>query len=103
MLGLRMVASYSPEYASFIDRIILRWNFCQIVTPDGQLQNGRAEQKQWRKQVESDVGFGSYSASIFELWGFVLRQWRWRLSKSPSLMGFQSLSALRIRAFQACR
>lgn len=70
MLGLRMVASYSPEYASFIDRIILRWNFCPIVTPDGQLQNARAEQKQWRKQVESDVGFGSYSASVFELWGF---------------------------------
>lgn len=70
MLGLHMAESYSPEYASFIEKVISRWNFCSLVTPDGQLQNAHAQQKQWRTQVESDIGFGSYSTSVFELWGF---------------------------------
>lgn len=70
LLGLNMVVNYAPEYRSFVDRIILRWNFCPIMTPDGQLLNANVQAGKWQKIPESDIGYGGYSASIFGLWGF---------------------------------
>jgi len=71
MVGLRLVAAWHPEYAEYLERIPLRWNFCRIVDKQGQLFAGQMQQNQQMiTRPEGRLGDSEYSAAGFGEWGF---------------------------------
>lgn len=43
LVGMRFTAQSFPEYRTFLERIALRWNFCNLLTQDGQPLDGREQ------------------------------------------------------------
>ena len=74
MMALQVVASFHPQYGEYLQRIILRWNFCPVVDKQGQLSAGMWQQQQMRIQPEGRLGDSEYSAAGFGLWGFANQQ-----------------------------
>ncbi|OKB68361.1 hypothetical protein BHU62_02515 [Serratia marcescens] len=68
--GMRLTAQSFPEYRTFLERIALRWNFCELLNQDGQPLDGRAQNGDWRSTAAVDVGYADYSRAAFGLWGF---------------------------------
>jgi len=70
MMALRVVAASHPQYSEYLERIVLRWNFCQVVDQQGQLHAAQMQQQQLRVQPQGRLGYSEYSAAGFGLWGF---------------------------------
>lgn len=70
LVGMRFAAQSFPEYRTFLERIALRWNFCDLLTQDGQPLDGREKNGSWHSAVASDVGYTDYNHAAFRLWGF---------------------------------
>ncbi len=70
LTGMRFTAQSFPEYRTFLERIALRWNFCNLLTQDGQPLDGREQNGAWRSATASDVGYADYNSAAFRLWGF---------------------------------
>ncbi len=68
---LRLTAERAPQYGEYIDKIILRWNFCPVIDERRQscgppsLQNG-----QWTIREELRLGDSEYAASALSPVGF---------------------------------
>jgi hypothetical protein len=71
LVWLKIIKERYPYLANSIDNIPLRWNFCQMVSEDGQLfgtiVNGKGET---RYVQEGRLGYEEYAAKGFALWGF---------------------------------
>lgn len=70
MMALRIVAAFHPQYSEYLERVVLRWNFCPVVDKQGQLNAALAEQQQLRVRPEGRLGDSEYSAAGLGLWGF---------------------------------
>ncbi|PLR39583.1 hypothetical protein CYR55_06800 [Chimaeribacter californicus] len=70
MTGLRIVALWHPIYSEYLDRIILRWNFCNVVDNNGQLLRGGMRDGKLTPQPEGRLGYSEYGAAALALWGF---------------------------------
>jgi len=70
LVWLHIAKGFYPHFTEYIDRVVLRWNFCEIIdncgTLYGALQKGDAP----RIFQEGRVGYEEYAARGFELWGF---------------------------------
>lgn len=58
LVWLRIARDRYPTYAEYIDRAVLRWNFCPMLERKGALR------------LEGRLGYQQYAALGFELWGF---------------------------------
>lgn len=58
LVWLRIARDRYPTYAEYIDRAVLRWNFCPLLQRDGALRQ------------EGRLGYQQYAALGFQLWGF---------------------------------
>ena len=70
MLALRLTAERAPEYREYLEKIILRWNFCPVVDKDGELWSASEQNEQLLVRDELRLGESEYAASAFRLWGF---------------------------------
>ncbi|OKP52638.1 hypothetical protein A8A12_04465 [Serratia marcescens] len=70
LVGMRFAAQSFPEYRTFLERIALRWNFCDLLTQDDQPLDGREQNGSWHSAAASDVGYADYNHAAFRLWGF---------------------------------
>lgn len=70
MMALRIVAAFHPQYSEYLERIVLRWNFCPVVDDQGQLNAAMLQQQKLRVQPEGRLGDSEYSAAGLGLWGF---------------------------------
>lgn len=70
MLGLRLVTLDAPAYREFIERIIMGWNFCPMLTPQGALQDGEWRQNRWQTRPIANLAQSQYAAAAMGLWGF---------------------------------
>lgn len=70
MLALRLTAERAPQYGEYIDKIILRWNFCPVLDKDGELWSASLQNGQRTIREELRLGDSEYAASAFRLWGF---------------------------------
>ncbi len=70
MLALRLTAERAPQYGEYIDKIILRWNFCPVIDKDGELWSASLQNGQRTIREELRLGDSEYAASAFRLWGF---------------------------------
>ena len=70
LILLKITKERYPAHRDAVDRFVLRWNFCNVVT-DGQMfgaavgPNGRTRYLQ-----EGRLGYEEYAAKGFRLWGF---------------------------------
>ncbi|MCE9908842.1 MAG: DUF3131 domain-containing protein [Hafnia sp.] len=70
LVGMRMVIGYFPEYRTFVERSIMRWDFCSVVNQEGLPLDGQQQNNQWDTQVIDDTEYSDYSRAAFALWGF---------------------------------
>ncbi|NYU09984.1 hypothetical protein A8O28_12990 [Enterobacteriaceae bacterium CCUG 67584] len=70
MLALRLTAERAPQYREYLDKIILRWNFCRVMDNEGELWSASVQNGQPVLREELRLGESEYAASAFRLWGF---------------------------------
>ncbi|CAH0535178.1 hypothetical protein VST7929_02839 [Vibrio stylophorae] len=75
LIWMHIIKQRYPEYASSIDAVVLRWNFCNVIDKNGTmfgalLQPGKPVQY----LQEGRLGYEEYAAKGFELWGFNTKQ-----------------------------
>ncbi|WP_436874448.1 DUF3131 domain-containing protein [Kosakonia sacchari] len=70
MLALRLVSEWAPQYQEYLDKIVLRWNFCQVIDPHGELWSSSIENGKPVIREELRLGESEYAATAFRLWGF---------------------------------
>ncbi|MBC0855547.1 DUF3131 domain-containing protein [Pantoea stewartii] len=70
MLALRLTAERAPHYREYLDKIILRWNFCSVINNEGELWSASVQNGQPVVREELRLGESEYAASAFRLWGF---------------------------------
>lgn len=70
LTGMRMVIGDYPEYRTYLERAVMRWNFCSVVNKDGLPLDGQQQNNQWRAQAVADTEYSDYSRAAFALWGF---------------------------------
>lgn len=75
LVWMRIVKERYPYLANAIDNALLRWNYCNVIDEDGQL-NGSilGKDKETVYVQEGRLGYEEYAAKGFELWGFDTRQ-----------------------------
>lgn len=70
LIALRLVRNLSPDYAYYVDKTVLRWNFCPLFDAQGMLLSGTRRDGKLHMQDELRLGYSEYSALGFQLWGF---------------------------------
>ena len=70
MIWLKIVGEHYPEYHEYLDKIVLRWRFCQIIDDCGQLQRKFKSNNTWTVESEGRLGYQQYAGIGFSLWGF---------------------------------
>lgn len=70
MLALRLTAERAPQYREYLDKVILRWNFCPVMDGEGELWSASLQNGQPVVREELRLGESEYAASAFRLWGF---------------------------------
>lgn len=70
MLALRLTAEREPQYSEYLDKIILRWNFCPVIDSEGELWSSSWQNDRPAGREELHLGESEYAAMAFNLWGF---------------------------------
>ncbi|MDT3641202.1 DUF3131 domain-containing protein, partial [Cronobacter sakazakii] len=70
MLALRLVAQYHPQYSEYLERVVMRWNFCPVIDKDGTLYAAQMQNGLLTPRDEIRLGESEYAAAGFSLWGF---------------------------------
>lgn len=74
LIWLRVTEQRAPMLAEYIDKAVLRWNFCDVVDGDGLLYAGRKNGESTEITQEGRLGYEEYAALGFQAWGFDTRQ-----------------------------
>ncbi|MGY5957136.1 DUF3131 domain-containing protein [Kosakonia sp. BK9b] len=70
LLALRLVSEWAPQYQEYLDKIVLRWNFCPVIDTHGELWSSSLQNGAPVLREELRLGESEYAASAFRLWGF---------------------------------
>jgi hypothetical protein len=74
LIWLRITRQRAPALAEYIDKAVLRWNFCDVVDSDGTLYAGYKRNDGTEVVREGRLGYGEYAALGFQAWGFDTRK-----------------------------
>lgn len=74
LIWLRITRDRYPVYAEYIDRAVLRWNFCDAVDRRGALRGGARRDQQTETYQEGRLGYEQYAALGYRAWGFETAQ-----------------------------
>ncbi len=69
LIWLRLIRSHYPEFSEYIDRVILRWNFCDLVDECGLLYSGVKVKGEVNLFQEGRLGYEEYAALGYQLMG----------------------------------
>ncbi|MES2767350.1 MAG: DUF3131 domain-containing protein [Bacteroidota bacterium] len=70
LIALKIVREHYPEYGEYIDKAVLRWNYCDIIDTSGNLYSGYKSEKGTILVQDAKLGFKEYAARGFQAWGF---------------------------------
>jgi len=70
LIWLRIVSQQFPEFHEYVDKAILRWNFCDVIDQEGSLYTGTLVDKEISLHQEGRLGYEEYAAMGFRAWGF---------------------------------
>lgn len=73
LVALRIARNRYAEYGEYIDKIVLRWNFCDMIDTAGQLYGAANAGGYYNKFIEGKHGWKEYAARGFQAWGFNTR------------------------------
>lgn len=75
LLWLKIAKTWYPEYAEYVDHLVLRWDFCDVINDCGLLFGGgkTADGQSVFVFQEGRLGYEEYAAKGFRMWGFETR------------------------------
>ncbi len=69
LFWLNIIKSDAKYFSEYIDRIVLRYDYCGVSDEDGNLFNGVKENNKLTLHRENSIGYTEYAKSGFRLWG----------------------------------
>ncbi|XPV77591.1 MAG: DUF3131 domain-containing protein [Desulfovibrio sp.] len=73
LIWLKVLKEDYPLFAEGVDRAVLRWNFCMLISKEGALRSGRRVEGETNLTVEGRLGWEAYAARGYEMWGLEVR------------------------------
>jgi hypothetical protein len=70
MVWLKIIGERYPEYHEYLDKVVMRWGFCDIIDDCGALFSGIKQEKTLQKRQEGRLGYEDYAGTGYSLWGF---------------------------------
>ncbi|WP_169308407.1 DUF3131 domain-containing protein [Ferrimonas aestuarii] len=70
LIWLNYYRRHYPRFAEYIDKAVLRWDFCRLIDDSGSLTGGRVVDGQLERYQEGRLGYEEYAAYGYYLWGF---------------------------------
>lgn len=67
---LTITKCFYPTYGEYIDKAVVRWTFCDLIGPGGDLQSGMKIGDKVELYNEKRLGYEEYAVKGFQLWGF---------------------------------
>ncbi|WP_299013181.1 DUF3131 domain-containing protein [uncultured Photobacterium sp.] len=71
LIVLAMTKQRNPEFSEYIDKAVLRWNFCELVTEDGELFGATISGRQVQRYKEGRLGLEEYTSYGYLDWQIV--------------------------------
>ncbi|GAL06653.1 hypothetical protein JCM19237_2750 [Photobacterium aphoticum] len=71
LIVLAMTKQRNPTFSEYIDKAVLRWNFCELVSEDGELFGGTINNGQVFRYKEGRLGIEEYTAYGYLDWQIV--------------------------------
>ena len=76
LIWLQNLRSYAPQYGEYIDKAVLRWNFCKVIDDCGKLhgihRNSNADPPS--RYPDEPLGYQEYAQMGYVAWGFPQRK-----------------------------
>jgi hypothetical protein len=73
LIWLRIIEERWPRYAEYVDRIVLRWNYCSALNDDGDLLGAVVADGRLTTFPDGQPPLLEYAQIGFRLWGFDVR------------------------------
>jgi len=70
LIWLKILQQEYPHLSEYVDKSVLRWNFCDLIDKCGALYGGRVAGKELQLVEEGRLGYEEYAALGFQVWGF---------------------------------
>ncbi|WP_215405616.1 DUF3131 domain-containing protein [Vibrio gigantis] len=71
LIVLAIVKRHSPEFSEYVDKAVLRWNFCELISLDGELYGGLIQDGQLIRYKEGRLGIEEYTSYGYLDWQIV--------------------------------
>ncbi|KII76649.1 DUF3131 domain-containing protein [Vibrio renipiscarius] len=71
LIVLAIVKTHSPQFTEYIDKAVLRWNFCELISSDGELYGSSVHNGQVHRYKEGRLGVEEYTSFGYIDWHIV--------------------------------
>lgn len=71
LISLAITKQNNPQFAEYIDKGVLRWNFCSLVSDQGELYGGNISGGQVHPYKEGRLGIEEYASYGYLDWGII--------------------------------
>lgn len=71
LIALAIIKQKSPEFSEYIDKAVLRWNFCELVSEEGELFGGSVHGDDVQRYKEGRLGIEEYTSYGYLDWNIV--------------------------------
>lgn len=71
LIALAMVKQRNPEFSEYVDKAVLRWNFCELVTEEGELYGAAINDGNVHRYKEGRLGIEEYTAYGYLDWQII--------------------------------
>lgn len=71
LIALAITKQHNPEFSEYIDKAVLRWNFCALVSEKGELYGGNINNNQVTRYKEGRLGIEEYAAYGYQDWQII--------------------------------
>jgi len=75
LFWLSVIKAEVPEFSEYIDRVVLRFSFCEAVDDGGRIYSAQKINGDLKTFLENGIGYTDYAQSGFRLWGISTQPW----------------------------
>ncbi|HEV2611029.1 MAG TPA: DUF3131 domain-containing protein [Noviherbaspirillum sp.] len=85
---MKIIGVRYPQYREYMDKAVLRWNFCQVIDDCGTMYGASRSNGQRQRYQEGRLGYEQAGAAGFAAWGFdASRIWRAPRVETVTILG----------------
>ena len=70
LIWLKILSTRYPDFSEYIDKAVLRWDFCDVINRCGTLYGGLRVDNRVQLYQEGRLGYEQYAAMGYRAWGF---------------------------------